>query len=104
MAGYPRLASIMGAYPEVGVFRRFGALNAQNLLYLQAELTCLENELRNQEKSDLESGDQERSIYGRDWQTLAESIDSNASQQWKLFLRIREKLNEYSECLIPEQR
>lgn len=100
MAGYLRLALIMGAYPEVGVFRQFGALNAQNLLYLQAELTCLENELHRQEKSDLESGNQERSTYGRDWQTLAEPIDSNANQQWKLFLKIREKLNEYSECSI----
>jgi hypothetical protein len=100
MAGYPKLASIMGSYPEVGVFRRFGALNAQNLLYLQAELTCLENDLRRQEKSDLESGDQERSVYGRDWQTLADPISSNANQQWKLFLKIREKLNEYSECSI----
>jgi hypothetical protein len=45
-AGYAQLASLMGAHPEVAVFRRFGALNAQNLLYLQAELTHLELELR----------------------------------------------------------
>jgi hypothetical protein len=40
--GYPKLARHMGASPEIAIFRRFGALNAQNLLYLQAELVHLE--------------------------------------------------------------
>jgi hypothetical protein len=39
--GYTKLAIQMGQYSEMAIFRRFGALNAQNLLYLQAELVQL---------------------------------------------------------------
>jgi hypothetical protein len=42
MEGYPKLSRLMAFYPEVAIFRRFGALNAENLLYLQAELQDLE--------------------------------------------------------------
>ena len=97
MAGYAKLASLMGAHPEVAIFRRFGSLNTQNLLYLQAELTGLESELRCVEQEDLESGDLDRSIYGRDWQTLSESVQAPGyGRQWTLFLDIRKKLEEYS--------
>lgn len=96
--GYPTIATLMGAYPEVGIFRRFGALNARNLLYLQAEVTSLEKQLEEVEKADLESGHPDRSIYSRDWRTLAEPIEvlGRDDTQWKLFLRLREKLYEYS--------
>ena len=33
--GYPKLAGRMGIMPEIGMFRRFGALNARSLLYYQ---------------------------------------------------------------------
>lgn len=97
-AGYSRLASLMGAHPEIATFRRFGALNALNLLYMQAELTDLENGLHKQAKSDAESGHFERSIYHRDWQTLSESLtteDGNPAQ-WRTMLKVKDKLSEYS--------
>ena len=34
MEGYAKIACLMGEFPEVAIFRRFGALNAQNLLCL----------------------------------------------------------------------
>ena len=46
MEGYSKLASLMGTYSDTLIFRHFGALSAQNLLYLQAELVHLEHELR----------------------------------------------------------
>jgi hypothetical protein len=96
--GYNILAHLMGAYPELSIFRRFGALNARNILYLQAELTDLETKLLQAEKADLESGHVNRKIYSRDWRTLSESVDvaDGDSTQWKIFLRMREKLHEYS--------
>lgn len=99
MAGYDRLASLMGVYSEVAIFRRFGALNAQNLLYLQAELTTLELEFRRIAQADAVSGHQDRTLYSRDWQTLSESVNAPGGDdaQWTTFLRIREKLKEYSE-------
>lgn len=111
-AGYPRLASLMGAHPETAIFRRFGQLNVLNLLYLQAELTNLENSLHEAIKADSESKNFERSIYSRDWQTLQESVTVEGQKcggdptQWNLVLQIRDKLNEYSKatyliCLHP---
>lgn len=100
-AGYPRLASLMGAHPEMATFRRFGSLNALNLLYLQAELVDLENKLLKQAKTDAESGHFEPSIYHRDWQTLSESMtteDGNPTQ-WHTMLEVRDKLKEYSESI-----
>ena len=89
----------MGANPETAIFRRFGPLNALNLLYLQAELVDLENSLSNQAKEDEESGHFERSLYSRDWRTLSESstVDIGNPSQWSTVLRLREKLDEYSE-------
>lgn len=94
----------MGAHPEVAMLRRFAALSTQNILYLQAELNKLESDLRAIEKEDLESGDIDRSIYGRDWQTLSESVQfPGQGRQWVLFLEIRKKLNEYSTSSSPRK-
>lgn len=98
MGGYTTLASMMGAHPEVAVFRRFGSLNAQNILYLQAELTSLELKLKKIVETNFASGHQDRTIYDRDWQTLSDSAqaaDGNP-EQWLTILKIREKLKEYS--------
>ena len=100
--GYNILAHLMGAYPELSIFRRFGALNARNILYFQAELADLENKLHAAEKADLESGHVDRKIYSRDWRTLSESVDAadGNGSQWEIFLRIREKLREYSTSVV----
>jgi len=97
-AGYTRLASLMGAHPETAILRRFGSLNALNLLYLQAELTNLENALQKEAKADAESGHFDRTLYNRDWQSLSESVttENGNPRQWELILQVREKLNEYS--------
>ena len=50
--GNPMLAGRMGLIPELSVFRRFGALNAQRLLCLHAELIHLERQLRDREQDD----------------------------------------------------
>lgn len=96
--GYTTLASMMGTHPEIAVFRRFGSLNAQNILYLQAELTSLELKLKRAVEANRASGHRDRIIYDREWQTLSNSVqaaDGNP-EQWLTFLKIREKLKEYS--------
>lgn len=97
-SGYIKLGSLMGTHPEVAIFRRFGSLNAQNLLHLQAELVSLESKLVRCAKADTESQDQNRKIYDRDWQSLTESShtqDGNA-EQLQTRLKIRKLLKEYS--------
>ena len=101
MEGYAKLASIMGSHPEVAILRRFGALNAQNLLYLQAELVALEDDLRAIAAEDIASDDLDRAAYSRDWYTLSNSENptagnEDAGRQWQIILSIREKLKEYS--------
>lgn len=94
MEGYAKLASLMGNYSEAAILRRFGALRAQNLLYLQAELVHLERQLL--ECSDLNerSDDPERVAFSKDWFSLAH-FDTGNHEQWQIMLRIREKLKEY---------
>lgn len=96
--GYTKLASLIGAKPELAIFRRFGSLNAKNLLYLQAELVHLEQELARSAKADAESGDDERKIYDRHWKSLAQSgfTPGGNSKQWTIALQIRKTLREYS--------
>lgn len=55
VVGYPKLAAKFEIDPELAVHRHFGALNALNLLYYQAELTYLERDLKEQQKKDAES-------------------------------------------------
>lgn len=105
MDGYAKIGSLMGEYPEVAIFKRFGALNMENLLFLQAELHDLETRLRELQRADLESGLLDQRNYSRDWYMLKESGDSlaesgNVGQQWALMLEIREKLKKYSEFNI----
>lgn len=108
-AGYRLLASAMGHSPQLAIFKRFGTLNAQNILYLQAELTVLENKLEEYIKEDQSARGGDRDIYDRDWETLKTSHEINppgnddkpppttvSNRQWKTFLEIRGKLKEYS--------
>jgi hypothetical protein len=57
---YPRLSELMGVKPETLIFRKFVALNARMLLYMQAELVDLEATLQHQEERDLNSADGNR--------------------------------------------
>lgn len=91
----------MGEFPEVAIFRRFAALNAQNLLYLQAELKDLEVTLRQAAEEDERSAHPDRVEYSVDWFALKDSIERHAEEgndgkQWQTMLEIRSKLKEYS--------
>jgi hypothetical protein len=101
MEGHAKVAALMGAHPEVAIFRRFGAMNAQNLLYLQAELIELECKLKMYAKEDANSKHPKRILYSRHWLSLSGSIDNPEydDKQWKIILTIREKLKKYSKSI-----
>lgn len=108
--GYPMLAGRMGVLPEMCMFRRFGALNARNLLYLQNELICLEEDLIELEQKDSLSpmGMKKNYVFNAYWLNSAyrKQKDGNLrdgdTKQRDLFLQIRQTLNEYSAS--PEPR
>lgn len=96
--GYHKLASAMGLFPDLAIFRRFSTLNTKNILYLQAELLDLERQLDDAARADALSNDLNRREYDRAWYNLshAEDLPNGNGRQWKLFLRIREVLHQYS--------
>jgi hypothetical protein len=96
--GYPKLAAQMEILPELSIFRRFGGLNAQNLLYMQAELTYLEKKLRERQRADSTDPSGKRSSYALNWFWLKASENTDAGGQQQMVLRIREVLKEYSKC------
>jgi hypothetical protein len=98
--GYPRLSEEMGLLPQLAIFRRFGALAARNLLYMQAELSMLEEKLCKIEKDDRESVEGKKSSYRHDWDYLSYLDSAVASEQWQLVLRIRSILKEYRTHLV----
>jgi hypothetical protein len=53
MSGYQKLAEQMTKHSEVSTFKRFDLLNTLNILYLQAELVHLKEELRDSMREDL---------------------------------------------------
>lgn len=63
---YPMLPKLFGEYPETAVYRRFGSLNALNLLYMQSDLVALEEELHRLQAKDNASDDKYRQLYAHD--------------------------------------
>lgn len=95
--GYLKLSAFQGKFPEVAIFRRFAALNAQNLLLMQAELSHLELELNEIILEDCQSGDEKRRVYNQDWWTLNKaSQEGRSPAQMRKILEIRGKLQSYS--------
>ncbi|KAH6625857.1 hypothetical protein C7974DRAFT_312261 [Boeremia exigua] len=94
--GYPKLAARIELQPELAIYRRFVALNAQNLLYFQAELTDLERTLREQQVIDHRDGTGNKSRYAVHWYWLKESERDRDTDQLELVMRVREVLKEYS--------
>ncbi|ERF73954.1 hypothetical protein EPUS_05377 [Endocarpon pusillum Z07020] len=77
ITGYEKIALTMSKHDDLSIFRRFDILNAQNLLYLQAELHILEWEFQEQLAKDLTSTEGERKYYAFDWKTLDRVYQEN---------------------------
>ena len=95
--GYPKMADFVGLEPQLAIFKRFGSLNAENLLFMQAEIACLEEELRLivAENGDTDDKDDLNRRAATSWRLLQET--GKNSVQWRKRSEIRERLKEYSE-------
>ena len=71
MEGYAKLSSVMSTDSEFAIYRKFGALNAQNLLYYQAELLGLEDDLNDIASKDRNSQDSEKREFAYNWAELS---------------------------------
>lgn len=94
---------------EPFIFRKFNELAAQNLLYIQAEMLYLEQQLRCLDAKDANSEDMERKDTARTWETFTRQYgagDVDASLRMALIKDLRSKTREYrgypEPCLDPE--
>ena len=101
LGGYPRLSALFGSHPDFAIFRRFGRLNALNLLYFQAKLVQLEFQLEKQCEIDKTASNYVRKLYSQDWTILSSAGNSQGGDntQWELMLAIRETLDKYRKFL-----
>jgi hypothetical protein len=86
--GYPTVAGLISKDDDFAIFRKFRYLNARNLLYLQAELIHLENELETLDRG-LDTEQHREKL--KDWRAFAED-----NVRLELAVRIRKTLQEYS--------
>jgi hypothetical protein len=91
----------MAILPETAMFKRFGALNARNLLYMQSELMILEARLKQVEAEDAMAPEGKKQDYSREfyWLQYSEIVGPD-TKQLNLVRRIRELLKEYSKFLV----
>ena len=91
--GYGSVAACMNSDRDLAIFRRFGALNIRNLLYLQSELMALEKQLHETDSATNNrlQGNDVWSIP-RSWYYLAKA----GGEHLDVVLKIREKLEQYS--------
>lgn len=95
--GYQKLAWLMGQLPEFALLRRFGRLNSLNLLYMQTEIYELEKQLHQVSSALAYSTDQAERRTDFAWAYIVQTDPAgNHTEQYKLILKIREKLKEYS--------
>lgn len=105
LEGYPGLAEHLGKHPDFASFRRFGALGARNLLYYQAELLELEENLRDielRDKTDClnnRTGDRAATWY---WLGGKGRRDLGNEDQYNLVCRLRVLLQQYSSYSPPD--
>ncbi|OJI88570.1 hypothetical protein ASPTUDRAFT_135162 [Aspergillus tubingensis CBS 134.48] len=95
--GYDKLAALMSRDPGSSIYRRFSKLNAKNLLYLQAEVAYIENELRTIIVEDSKSEDKKTFPF-----SVWDIKTSDDPFQWEKVLEARKLLNEYNAALLQQ--
>lgn len=98
--GYPSLCSWISQDKdsESFIFRKFDYLGARNLLYMQAELGCLEPQLRDLDAEVWKQDDKELQQSTRVWEISVENAAperEEESKRMRLVLEIRGKLDAY---------
>ncbi|KAH7318379.1 hypothetical protein B0I35DRAFT_431974 [Stachybotrys elegans] len=107
--GYPELAHRIAICPdyETFIFRRFDALSARNLLYLESRLAYLEWQLAQADDQAALSPDNETRRSTRAWEAFAENAKDPRRPEhakMKLVEEINHALKEYQEALLRQSQ
>ncbi|KAG6364453.1 hypothetical protein INS49_006054 [Diaporthe citri] len=99
MDGYVKVAHLMSKYEEFAILKRFKALNYPSLLYRQAEITYLQEDL--EKLAERDATEPARQYYTKDWWALAHTAtEQEGGEQWRKVQQIREKLDDYNDQLV----
>ncbi|KAK5691675.1 hypothetical protein LTR97_011672 [Elasticomyces elasticus] len=92
---------------EGGMYRRFRQLSTRNLLYMQAQLDSLENELHVLDSTDkvlIDTGSTLDSMTALkcavSWDALAHSKEPRQIERMELIMKTRQLLKDYHEALV----
>ena len=94
--GYAKVAQLMCHSREFGMIRGFGALQVENILFLQAQVNQLEGELQKIVERDRIANHPQHPFYHRCWWSLNHSADFGNQEQLGKRHEIRAALKEYS--------
>ena len=103
MTGYSLFSELVGRFPQLHCYRRFGSLSARILLYQQAELSHLEAELRIIAAADEQ--DPQANGFDQSWWELNRATgDFGACYQREKVAEVQVKLKEYRSPAICSPR
>lgn len=99
MQGYAKVGRLMATYDQLAILRGFKSLSYQNLLYRQAEIIHLQEDLDKLIQRD--AVHPSRQLYSKDWWRLAHTCDNDEDEeQWKLWQHLSKRVDEYSMCTM----
>ncbi|KAI9038287.1 uncharacterized protein KD926_010943 [Aspergillus affinis] len=104
--GYDKIAAVFARDPGCSVFRRFDKLGAKSLLYYQAQLANIEEDLEEIIAKDEAAEDEDRPYYQFSVRCLQDSLKSAKQEdkaQWLKFLEARELMENYYKALIQQK-
>jgi hypothetical protein len=100
MASYDALSDLVGSHPDLLILRRFGTLNAQILLRMQAELLEIANDMEHIRLHEETSPQTEKRQHSRSWKAAQDAYDTEGQGSWRV-AKIKEaedKLTRY--CML----
>ncbi|KAH8777519.1 hypothetical protein F5883DRAFT_409481 [Diaporthe sp. PMI_573] len=99
MEGYAKVGQLMATYEQLAILRGFKSLSYQNLLYRQAEIIHLQEDLGKLIQRDaVHPG---RQLYSKDWWRLAHTCANDEDEeQWKLWQHLSKRVDEYNDRLF----
>jgi hypothetical protein len=113
LEGFAEFSQFVGSDEKLSIYRRFAVLGARNLIYLQAELHHLEQQLWDLDEEDRKLIRQDGAFdemhmvkaAARSWKSfsgLVEQGDERQKKKMDVILRIREVMKLYGKLLIQE--
>lgn len=94
------------------VYRRFDELSARNLLFYQAELGELEDDLKHLDEEDKLAKDETSKACQKDWKSFEDhakglngaEVKAREKEKMDLVMKIRDKLEKYRKRPFPTEK